>query len=197
MLLSISEAWQTISLLEKVYWFFAIPFSLLFIIQLILTFFGGDFDATEADGDVDTSIENDTGIDFQFLTLKNLIAFFTIFGWAGIACIDAELSNALTVFVSLIAGLIMMSIMAAIAYFMGKLTDDGTLKIQNAIGKTASVYLTIPATRSGMGKVQVQVQGLRTLDALTDEDEDLKTGGIVDVIDIINGQILLVKKSSK
>jgi hypothetical protein len=197
MLVSISEAWTTLSILEKVYWFFAIPFSLLFLIQLVLTFFGGDFDATEADGDVDTSIESDTGIDFQFLTLKNLIAFFTIFGWAGIACLDSGIGNSASVFISLFAGLIMMTIMAAIVYFMGKLTDDGTLKMKNAIGKTASVYLTIPAKRSGMGKVQIQVQGLRTLDALTDEEEAIKTGGIVDVTDIINGEILLVKRSSK
>jgi hypothetical protein len=50
MILSISDAWQTMSLLEKVYWCFAIPFSLLFVIQLVLTFFGGDIDATEAEG---------------------------------------------------------------------------------------------------------------------------------------------------
>jgi ABC-type multidrug transport system fused ATPase/permease subunit len=92
------------------------------------------------------------GIDFQFLTLKNLIAFFTIFGWAGIASLDAGLSAFVTVIVSTMAGLIMMTIMASIAYFMGKLTDDGTLKLQNAIGKTASVYLTIPAKRGGAGK---------------------------------------------
>ncbi len=195
MILSISDAWQTMCLLEKVYWCFAIPFSLLFVIQLVLTFFGGDIDATEAEGDVDGSIEHDTGIDFQFLTLKNLIAFFTIFGWAGIASLDAGLSAFVTVIVSTMAGLIMMTIMASIAYFMGKLTDDGTLKLQNAIGKTASVYLTIPAKRGGLGKVQIKVQGMRTLDALTDEDNALPTGGIVDVVDIINDEILLVKKS--
>jgi ABC-type Fe3+ transport system permease subunit len=195
MILSISDAWQTMSLLEKVYWCFAIPFSLLFVIQLVLTFFGGDIDATEAEGDVDGSIEHDTGIDFQFLTLKNLITFFTIFGWAGIASLDAGLSAFVTVIVSTMAGLIMMTIMASIAYFMGKLTDDGTLKLQNAIGKTASVYLTIPAKRGGLGKVQIKVQGMRTLDALTDEDNALPTGGIVDVVDIINDEILLVKKS--
>ena len=79
MLLSISETWQSLELIEKIYWCFAIPFSFIFILQIILTFFTGDIDAGEADGDADASVENDTGIDFQFLTLKNLIAFFTIF----------------------------------------------------------------------------------------------------------------------
>lgn len=193
--MTISDAWQSMIFLEKLYWCFAIPFSLLFVIQLILTFFIGDMDAIGVDGDADLSIEHDTGIDFQFLSIKNLIAFFTIFGWAGIACLDSGLTNWLTILISTLCGLIMMVIMASIAYFMGKLTESGTLDLNNAIGHVASVYLTIPAKRSGMGKVQVKVQGLQTLDALTDNEDDIKTGAVVDIVDVINNEILLVKPS--
>jgi hypothetical protein len=48
-----------------------------------------------------------------------------------------------------------------------------------------------------MGKVQIKVQGLQTLDALTDNEEDIKTGGVVDVVEVINDEILLVKLSGK
>ena len=197
MLLTISESWQSLALIEKIYWCIAIPFSAIFVIQIILTFFGGDIDEIEADGDADISIEHDTGIDFQFITLKNLVAFFTIFGWAGIACLDGGLGIGGTVLISTISGLIMMTIMASIVYFMGKLTDSGTLNLNNAIGKTGSVYLTIPAKREGLGKVQIKVQGLQTLDAMTDYEEDIKTGGVVDVIEILNNEILVVKPSGK
>ncbi len=197
MLLSISNAWQNIELIDKIYWCFAIPFSLLFVIQMIMTFFAGDMDAVEADGDADASIEDDAGIDFQFLTLKNLIAFFTIFGWTGIACLAGDMSTIATVFISLFAGLVMMAIMASIAYFMGKLTDSGTLNLNNAKGKVASVYLRIPPKRQGKGKVQVKVQGLQTLDAMTDHSEEIKTGALVDIVDIVNDDILLVKLSGK
>ena len=193
MLLTISESWQTMALLEKIYWCFAIPFSLLFIIQIFLTFFGGDVHSDVATGDSDVSVDHDTGIDFQFLTVKNLIAFFTIFGWTGIACIASGMHTVTTISLSTLAGLIMMTIMASIAYFMGKLTDDGTLDLNNAKGKTGSVYLRIPGKRTGMGKVQVKVQGLQTLDAMTDNEEEIKTGAIVEVVDIINNEILLVK----
>ncbi|MBN1118033.1 MAG: serine protease [Bacteroidales bacterium] len=197
MYMTISEAWQTMLFLEKIYWCFAIPFSLLFVIQLVLTFFGGDMDAVGVDGDADFSIEHDSGISFQFISLKNLIAFFTIFGWAGITCIDAGLANWLSILISTLCGLIMMAIMAAIVYFMGKLTESGTLELNHAIGKVGSVYLTIPPKRNGMGKVQIKVQGLQTLDALTDSDEEIKTGGVVEVVEIINNEILLVKQSGK
>ena len=197
MILSISESWQSLMLTEKIYWCIAIPFSVLFILQIILTFLGGDIDEIEADGDSDISVDHDTGIDFQFLTLKNLVAFFTIFGWAGIACIDGGLGIGKTVIISSISGFIMMSIMASIIYFMGKLTDSGTLNMNNAIGKVGSVYLPIPAKRNGLGKVQVKVQGLRTLDAMTDYEEEIKTGAVVDVVEILNNEILVVKPSGK
>ncbi len=197
MLLSITESWQSLELIEKIYWCIAVPFSVLFLIQIILTFFGGDIDDIEADGDSDVSIEHDTGIEFQFITLKNLVAFFTIFGWAGIACLDGGLGIGKTLIISFFSGFTMMTIMASIVYFMGKLTDSGTLNLNNAVGKTGSVYLTIPGKRSGLGKVQIKVQGLQTLDAMTDNEEDIKTGAVVDVIKILNNEILVVKPSGK
>lgn len=197
MILSISESWQSLELIGKIYWSIALPFSLLFILQIIMTFFLGDVDGVEADGDSDASVDGDAGIDFQFLTIKNLVAFFTIFGWTGIACLDSEMGIGKTVIISFLAGLVMMVIMASIAYFMGKLVDNGALNLNNAIGKVGSIYLTIPAKRGGLGKVQIKVQGLQTLDAMTDFEEDLHTGAIIEVVEILNNEILVVKPSGK
>jgi hypothetical protein len=44
-----------------------------------------------------------------------------------------------------------------------------------------------------MGQIQINVQGFRTIDAITDHEEDISTGAIVEVIDVINNDILLVK----
>ena len=58
--------------------------------------------------------------------------------------------------------------------------------------------MPIGAERSKMGKVQIKVQGsLRELEAITDEEEDLKTGTIVKVTEIVSAEILLVEKISK
>jgi hypothetical protein len=187
-----SDWWSTLELAEKIYWGISIPFSVLFLIQLVMTFIGGDIDDVSADGDADAAVEGDTGIDFQFLTLKNLIAFFTIFGWTGIICLDAGMGAGISSFFATIAGLIMMLIMASIMYFMGKLTEEGTLNLNNAIGKVGNVYLTIPAGRKGMGKVQIQVQGLQTLDAITDSEKEIPNGAVVEVIEVLNDQILVV-----
>ncbi len=192
-MLTISTWWAAHSLPLKIYWVVAIPFTLLFLFQLIMTFTGSDFSESDATGDSDAAIDSDTGIAFQFLTLKNLIAFFTIFGWTGIACLNAGMSVPVSTLIAVIAGLIMMTIMAGLIWFMGRLTDDGTLKMKNAIGKTGTVYLPIPGNRSGTGQIQIKVQGLQTLDAMTDNEIGFKTGQVVEVVEVLKGDILLVK----
>lgn len=196
MLLTISESWQAMLFIEKIYWCIAIPFSLLFVIQMVMTFFGGDVDSISASGDADLAVDSDDGIEFQFISIKNLIVFFTIFGWVGIMCIHSDIGQWLTLLLSTLAGLAMMTVMSAILYFMGKLTESGTLNIKHAVGKTATVYLTIPPKRGGMGQIQVNHQGLRTLDALTDNDEPIVTGAMVEIIGILSNEILIVKRSN-
>jgi len=185
--------WSALELLEKIYWGIAIPFTFFFFLQLLLTFFGSDI---LDDGGADFDVETDDGIGFQFLTLKNLIAFFTIFAWAGIACLDSGLSNTITVIISFVSGVAMMGVMAAIFYFLGKATESGTLQMKNAIGAVGEVYMEVKGKRGNIGKVQVQVQGtLRTLEALTDDKEDLTQGTVISVTDIANNNILIITKS--
>ncbi len=177
---------------EKVYWSIALIASAIFIVIIILTFVGGDL---EDSGDVDAEIEGDTGIHFQFLSFKNLIGFFTLFGWTGIACIGEGLSKGMVILISTLCGLLMMTIMASIFYYLGKLNSSGSLKIENALNQIGEVYLTIGANRSRIGKVHINIQGgLRELEALTDETSDLHQGDIITVTQITGTGILIVNK---
>lgn len=194
MLLDISTFWQGAPVIEKIFWIIAIPASTLFIIQLVLTFIGFDHD-TDITGHADLSMDSDHGITSQFFSIKSIVAFFTVFAWTGLACTDGGLSVFPSILISAIAGSIMVVIMATLFYYMSKLSDSGTLDINNAIHKIGTTYLTIPANRKGMGKIQVKVQGLQTLDAQTDDDEDIKTGTVIEVVGIVSNEILLVKKS--
>ncbi len=194
MLLDINSWWASMELLEKIYWAIALPFSAVFIIQLLMTLIGGGGDGDiDATGDADFDVDADAGIGFQFITLKNFIAFFTIFGWTGIACLDGGLSKGMTIFLSIVAGMLMMLLMATLFYLIGRLTESGTMKMDNAIGKTATVYLRIPAAKAGTGKVQVNIQGLRTLDAMTSHGEDIKSGSLVKIVSIEADDILMVE----
>lgn len=177
---------------SRIYWSIALIGSLVFAITMITTFLGSD---TDDFGDVDSDIDADTGIGFQFITFKNLVGFFTIFGWSGIACLDANLAHALTLIISITCGLIMMSIMAAMFYYMNKLNSSGTLNYDNAVNAVGEVYLTVGAQRSSIGKAHVRIQGaLRELEALTDAETELKSGTVIQVKAVTENGILIIEK---
>ena len=84
--------------------------------------------------------------------------------------------------------------MAAMFYYISKLTSSGTLKVKNALHTIGEVYLTVGAKRSSMGKIQIKVQGaLRELDALTDADVDLIQGTVIKVIEVTDNGILIIE----
>jgi membrane protein implicated in regulation of membrane protease activity len=183
--------WETLTLLQKIYWSLAVPFTLFFLLQMLMTLIGGG-DAGD-DMSTDAEIDADTGIPFQFLTLKNFVAFFAIFSWTGIACLDSGVSEGWSIVFGTIAGVIMMLMMASIFYFLSKADESGNLKISNAKGKLGEVYLTVEKKRNSVGQIQIKVQGsLRTLEAITDDDTDIKTGKVVKVSDVIDNNLLVV-----
>jgi len=181
---------------DKIFWIIALIGSVFFLVMLVSTFIGGGMDV-DVDMEMDGDFDVDTG-GFHFFTIKNLIAFFTIFGWTGIACLDADLGKASTVLISFLAGLLMMLVMATLFFLMNKLNDSGTLVVKNAIGAVGEVYMTVGAERSTIGKVNVRIQGaLRELEALTDEQNDLTQGAVVEVRDVTTNGILIVGKLQK
>ncbi len=186
---SLSEWWATLTLTLKIFWALAVPFTLVFVLQVILSFLGGDM----TDDTPDVEVESDHGVGFQFFTLKNLVGFFTIFGWVGIAMVESGVSDGVSIIVATLSGALMMTLMAGMFFILMKAQYDGTMKIEKAIGQTGEVYLTIQSKRGGLGKVQVKVMGaLRTLDALTDDESDIETGKMVRVSNVLNDNTLIV-----
>ncbi|TND10129.1 MAG: hypothetical protein FD123_377 [Bacteroidetes bacterium] len=192
---SFSAWWEALTTLQKVFWCLAVPFSLLMVIQLIMTFVGADSDVDLETSDDGTSHYEDEAGSFQIFTIKNFIAFFTVMGWSGLGFLQAGFAPAAAIGISIVCGAVVMVAMAWLLWRMSKLVDSGTLKMKNAIGAVGEVYLTIPANKGGMGKVSVKVQGsLRELDAMTSDAEDLKTGSVIKIVDIVSDSILLVTK---
>ncbi len=195
MLLSINSWWSAMDLIEQIYWAMAIPSTLLMVIILLMTFIGGGIEEV---ADVDDTIESDTGPGFQFFTIKGMIGFFTLFSWSGIACINGGLGIFPTVVISFVCGLFMMFLLAVLFYMMSKLVESGTLSLKNAVGRIGEVYIPVRSGRANIGQVQINVQGsVRTLQAMTDDAEDLTVGAVIQVTAIISDQILLVTKNAK
>lgn len=191
-----SSWWDALPFIEQVYWGIAIPASLIFLIQTVMTFIGADMDSDMDSVDVD--MDADQGIGFQFFSFKNFVAFFTLFSWTGIACLDSGYGNGITLLIAIFAGLAMMAVMASLFYFISKLNDSGTMSMRNAIGNIGEVYLPIKAARNNVGQVSIKVQGAyHELDAITDDLNDLAVGSVIEVVDIANDNILIITKSTR
>jgi len=189
-----NEFYNNLSQLETAYWSVALIGSFIFIIIFITTFIGGDM-GTDVEIDAAEFEADDGGVGFQFFTFKNTVAFFTIFGWTGIICAENDLSTLLTLAIATIAGLVMMVATSMLFYWMSTLAENGILKINNAINAVGEVYLPIGANRSKIGKISIKVQGaLRELEALTDSEEELATGTVIKVVEVVSSEILLVRK---
>lgn len=190
------EFFNNMTTLQQTYWGIALIGSSIFVIIFILTFIGGAGDADMVDDGTDFDAD-DGGVGFQFFTFKNVIAFFTVFGWVGIICLDKGISNGTTVLVATLFGLLMMVLTSSLFFYMGKLAQSGTLKISKSIGAVGEVYLPIGAKRSSIGKIQLKVQGsLRELEAITDSEVDLTTSTIIKVKEVVSAELLLVEKLS-
>lgn len=189
-----TEWFTSLELFERIYWIFAFPSSLIFLIIALMTFIGGDTGMDDVD--MDTDGDGDGGAGFQFFTFKNLVGFFMIFAWSGLACIHGGFGHVATVIISVLCGLLMMLAMASVFYFMSKLVEDGTMRMSSAIGRTGEVYLPIIAKNGGFGKVQINIQGsIHEIQAVTEDETDLAVGTVVKVVSVIDNHILQVTRN--
>jgi hypothetical protein len=178
--------------LLKTLWFIAIPASLIFAIQSIMTFAGVEtHDGLSADFDSDLQ-----GGDapFQLFTFRNMINFLLGFSWTGISFYNLIDNRIILIGVSAVVGAAFVFLFFVIIRQIEKLAEDNSFKITNTLNKTASVYLAIPARKKGTGKVQVSVKGsFHELDAIT-ESEKIETSATVRIVKIESNNLVVVER---
>ena len=183
--------------LQRVFWIIALAASLVFIIQTVITFIGlgTDMDVDAGPDSLDglgDSVED--GSMSGLFSFRNLINFLLGYGWAGVLLYDSISSGLLLQIVSIVVGI---SFVAAFVFMfrqLMKLSHDGSFKLTEAIGLTADVYLRIPASRTGRGKVQVSLKGsTHEIDAVTDRGMEIPTGDHVRIVEVLGDDLLLVE----
>ena len=189
----------------QVYWVIALITSLVFLIQMVLTFIGiGDADAdidfdgaSDLGGDADFTDGStlDTGGAMQLFTIRNIINFLLGLGWGGV-CLYSVIPNAFLLSIAaILVGVAFVYVFIVIYKQMRRFEKNGAFNINDCVGHTVDVYLTIPAKRSGSGKVQVSFYGsVQELAALTDAESPIRSGAKVRILEIVDGSTVLVEK---
>lgn len=197
----IATWWAGLTVAMKILWGVTLAASLVFIIQTVLTFIGADVDAAGLDGaDIDAPVgdvsDADLGGGGNLYTFRNLINFLLGFGWSVILLEDTIPSTGLRLVVAVAVGVALVALVMWLFRLLGKMQQSGNIDVyKSAIGCEGTCYLTIPAGRSGEGKVQISIGGaVREYNAQTEDAEPIATGTPIKVVDVINGITLLVSK---
>lgn len=216
------EWWDSLSVISQVFACIAIPATLIMLIQTVMMLIGFDSDSADgADGldfgemDIDSDIElsdadgifgdgileaevdpDPTGLtDLRIFSVRGIIAFLVVFGWVGVVLDIAGVIFGITLLVATVCGFAMMVLLAVLMRSVMKLRSDGNIDNRNALGVSGKVYLTIPAARTGEGKVNILVQGAYVeREAVTDEAEPIPTGSEIVVIGLSGQTTLVVKR---
>jgi hypothetical protein len=166
---------------------------LLLVLQLAGGLFGGDGDASHAAGDSGGGGHHHGAPTLQLPTLRTLAAAIAGFGLAGAGLRAGGTSPVLTLAGALAIGLVAGLAVAALTRLLLRFESDGTVQLARAVGLPATVYVPIPRSGGGSGKVQLALQG-RVVEctAITADDAPLATGSSVLVVDVANGDTLVV-----
>lgn len=172
-------------------WYIALPSTLVFLIQSIMTFIGTD----AGDGlDADFSGDLSEAGPFQLFSFRNLINFLLGFSWTGIAYSSVIENPTLLILAALASGIAFVAIFFFAIGQIQKLAEDNTFQIKNCLGKSGSVYLSIPENKTGKGKVMVSINGaMHEIEAVT-KGEKIASGEAVRVVKIINESLIEVEK---
>lgn len=186
------EFFQDLDPVLRTLWFVALPASLVFIVQSIMTFTGTD--ASEGiHADFDSNFDG-ADAPFQLFSLRNLINFLLGFSWTGISFFDSIKNIYGLMAVSLLVGVGFVAMFFIIMKKMQKLAENNSFKITESLNKTGEVYLTIPENKSGIGKIQVSVKGsIREINAITLNDKIL-TGSPIRIMKIEGEDLVIVEK---
>lgn len=203
---------ESLTSLQRIFAYIAVPSTVVLLLQTILLFFGIggggiDTDVSDIGGltDVDAGefdindVTNGTdGDGLTVFSIRGIIAMLCIGGWAGIVLLDAGMTPVWAIVISVALGIIALIGMALVMRAFMRLQSSGNIVVENAVGKTGRVYLTIPGEMKGSGKINITVQDRFTeFEAVTEDASPIKTGETVSVISVDDAGRLVVIRTEK
>jgi len=194
---------------------FAIPSTVILVLQTVMLLFGL---GGGADGDVDVGCDGDIDCDGGFdcddvpddfetdaagnlgdgglklFTVRGIVAFFAVGGWAGIASMQMGAPFWLGIIIFLVVGFLALLLVAYFIKWALRLQSNGTMNYKNAVGLVGEVYMTIPANNTGKGKINLVLQErYAEIEAVTASDRELVYGEKVRVVNVADDNTLIVE----
>ena len=167
--------------------------TLLFLLRLVLTIFAGVDGDVDFDGDIEGGLEAH-GADFSLFSLLSIVSFIMGAGWMGLACrVQWGMGSMPTFFAACGFGLFLMLISSFGMWQMRRMNVAGGYDPKNAVGRTARVYLRIPAKGEGQGQVQVDLDGSQRVMHAVSKGPAIESFATVTILDVRDGETFIVE----
>ncbi len=190
-----ADWFNSLTLLQQIYLIIAAPSTIILLLQTIFLLAG--VGGGDADADAGDMPETDAGggDGLALFSIRGIMAFLCVGGWSGMAIAGSGMPAAGAVILSAACGFLALLSMAYLMKLALKLQSSGNIDIKNAIGKIGEVYIPIPASKGGSGKINIIVQETyMEVSAATREPTTIKTREMVRVTDTEGAGLVIVER---
>ena len=190
--------WNELLLIQQIFALIALPSTLLIVIQTVLMLIGiGGDSGADADVDIDDGIEvPDDGL--AIFSVRGVTSMLCITGWVAVALLETSLPQGVSIAIAIACGVATLIGMAYLMRAVYRLQSSGNIDVENCVGKIGEVYIPIPSTGNGSGKINLTVQEkFSEFTAITTSGEQLKTGAFVRVVAVSESGVLVVEPIDK
>ena len=173
--------------MNTVFWICALAGGGFILLQAVLGLFGlTDHDVVDDGGDGAHAEQ------VQGVARVHLAAGLCFFGLTGLAAGEwGFVAGVLSLPLAVVAGLAAAVAVALAMRAMRRMEEDGVVRPEGAVGRSATVYLRIPGGPGSPGKVHLFLQG-RTVEMKAVSRDPLPTGAPVIVVDVVSPDTLEV-----
>ena len=191
--------WNELLLIQQIFALIAIPSTFLIVLQTVLMLIGiGGDNAADADGDIDVDDLEIPDDGLAIFTVRGVTSMLCITGWVAVALLETSLPQGISIAIAILCGVATLIGMAYLMRAVYKLQSSGNIDVENCIGKIGEVYIPIPSSGNGAGKVNLTVQEkFSEFSAITTGGDQLKTGSFVRVVAVGPSGVLVVEPIDK
>ena len=190
--------WNELDLIQQIFVLIALPSTVLIVIQTVLLLIG-----IGGESDTDVDVDEVDGIDLPddglaIFSVRGILSMLCITGWVAVALLETSLPAGVSIGIAIACGIATLIGMAYLMRAVNRLQSSGNIDIGNCIGKIGEVYIPIPSSGNGSGKVNLTVQEkFSEFTAITTSGEPLKTGAFVRVVAVSESGVLVVEPIEK
>ena len=159
--------WIELTPINQTLYGVAVFFSLLFLWQFITALLGlsgsvesfahDDLNAGDVGPDVDNDLQDHGVATFTLLSVRSVIAFGMLFGWASALYLESGLEIEESFLRGIVWGSAGMALVAYFFYKVQQLSESHNRRLSSCIGNEGEVYIDIP--KNGADQIRVMESG--------------------------------------